>query len=743
MTMTLEASLQISSVVSRGGYRLVSPLKIFYKPQQLHHFCNIKKKTGATEKEKDWRRYCSIKVEQPKGSIVADLKTPSGNLSNLALSHEKELARNNGGGVTLEALQAVSREFEALPDYRSKTRLLLEYALKLGKMSEDLRVRENRVMGCTAQVWVTAEIDQSGLMQFSVDSDSEISKGIGAILVKILSDKIPEEVLSFDSSVFRSLQQLLGSSLQHPSRSNSLYSVLQAMQKKTRLLTQPSSMDRFPSLLVTTDGALEAQGDFAIAQAKYLKPDQKAVDKLGALLKAKKIGVVAHFYMDPEVQGVLVAVRQQWSHINVSDSLVMADRALAMASAGCQRIVVLGVDFMAENVRAILDRAGFAHIPVLRMASENIGCSLAEAAQSDTYLEFLGEASQTPRSVHVIYINTSLETKAKAHGMLPTITCTSSNVVQTVLQAFTQVPDLTVWYGPDTYMGGNLAEMLRQLAELSDEDISAVHKAHDRTSIRELLPRLRYYQDGACIVHDLFNQEVVDRVRSCYGDAYQTAHFEVPGEMFALAMEARSRGMGIVGSTQNILDFILERTQEGIQRGFDDRLQFVLGTEAGMITAIVQQVKGQLADAHAEGLTANLEVEIVFPVSGSAISTTDNNSSLGNREKFLGELAELAIVPGVSSGEGCSASGGCASCPYMKMNSLDALLHVCELVGTPGESLLAGYEARAFAEGEVAGRPVADIGCEPILHMRHFQKTSLLSQELVEDIMTRNSVLIS
>ena len=45
--------------------------------------------------------------------------------------------------------------------------------------------------------------------------------------------------------------------------------------------------------------------------------------------------------------------------------------------------------------------------------------------------------------------------------------------------------------------------------------------------------------------------------REGYRDAYLTAHFEVPGEMFTLAMDARrSRGMGVVGSTQNILDFI-------------------------------------------------------------------------------------------------------------------------------------------------------------------------------------------
>lgn len=80
------------------------------------------------------------------------------------------------------------------------------------------------------------------------------------------------------------------------------------------------------------------------------------------LLKEKRIGVVAHFYMDPEVQGVLTAAQQQWPHIHISDSLVMADRAVKMAKAGCQYITVLGVDFMSENVRAILDQSGFKEV---------------------------------------------------------------------------------------------------------------------------------------------------------------------------------------------------------------------------------------------------------------------------------------------------------------------------------------------------------------------------------------------
>jgi quinolinate synthase len=72
-------------------------------------------------------------------------------------------------------------------------------------------------------------------------------------------------------------------------------------------------------------------------------------------------------------------------------------------------------------------------VGVYRMSNERIGCSLADAAATSTYMEYLEPASRST-SLHVIYINTKLETKAYAHELMPTITCTSSNVIQTILQ---------------------------------------------------------------------------------------------------------------------------------------------------------------------------------------------------------------------------------------------------------------------------------------------------------------------
>ena len=120
---------------------------------------------------------------------------------------------------------------------------------------------------------------------------------------------------------------------------------------------------------------------------------------------------------------------------------------------------------------------------------------------------------------------------------------------------------------------------------------------------------------------------------------------------------------------------------------------------------------------------SEVAVEVIFPVAGEAISTTSDS--------------ELSIVPGVAAGEGCSLAGGCAICPYMKMNSLKALFDLLEKIDRVDPKELSSFEPKTYA-GELDGRTVAQVGGETILYMQEFQETKSLPDELVEDIQTRN-----
>jgi len=481
-------------------------------------------------------------------------------------------------------------------------------------------------------------------------------------------------------------------------------------------MSETTAIKRFPSLRITSDG-LEPQGAFAESQASYLRPDPATVARLDAALADKGVGVVAHFYMDPELQGVLTACSHP--HIHISDSLVMADRAVQMAEAGARTIAVLGVDFMSENVRAMLDAAGRTDVPVYRVASDPIGCSLAEAAETKAYGAYLAEAAATPNALHVVYINTSLVTKAKAHALVPTLTCTSSNVVRSVLTAAAQVPDVQVFFGPDTYMGENLHALFTAMTRMDEAAVRAIHPAHTPATVASMLERFHYFGQGTCIVHHMFGQEVVSEVERSYPDAFVTAHLEVPGEMFAIGLAAQQRGRGVVGSTSNILTFIDGAVKAAIAEGRRAPLEIILGTEAGMITPIVRDVQALLR-AHAG---TELAVDIIFPVASEAIAATGDSA--------------LPVVPGVMEGEGCSTAGGCATCPYMKMNSLSALFALVDSLDRVSPDDLAAFRPREYAE-IVAGRSVASLGGEPILHMRAFQRDGALPEALVADIVGRH-----
>ena len=98
----------------------------------------------------------------------------------------------------------------------------------------------------------------------------------------------------------------------------------------------------------------------------------------------------------------------------------------------------------------------------------------------------------------------------------------------------------------------------------------------------------------------------------------------------------------------------------------------------------------------------------------------------------------LRIVPGVPQGEGCSTAGGCSICPYMKMNSLPALLALLDRIGSTGPEELRGFEPRVYSE-RIGGKTVAELGGQTILHMRAFQQDGRLPEALVEDIRTRRA----
>ena len=97
-----------------------------------------------------------------------------------------------------ETLAELVEEFDLLGDWEGR----IEYVIDLGKglspLPEEARVEANKVPGCAAQVWLSTR-RADGRLFFDADSDSALSKGNIALLLKLDSGRTPAEILAFDA----------------------------------------------------------------------------------------------------------------------------------------------------------------------------------------------------------------------------------------------------------------------------------------------------------------------------------------------------------------------------------------------------------------------------------------------------------------------------------------------------------------------------------------------------------------
>lgn len=170
-------------------------------------------------------------------------------------------------GTARSRLEKLVSEFRGLRDPVERVKRLLDYAAGLPRLPESERVPANRVMGCTAQVWLAAGAGADGRMRFSADSDSEVTRGFCACLVGVLDGSAPAEVLAFETADVAELN--VGLPGKAHSRANTWHNVLVSMKKKTKSIVDESEgkppLDPFPSLVVTSD-QLIANGSYAESQ---------------------------------------------------------------------------------------------------------------------------------------------------------------------------------------------------------------------------------------------------------------------------------------------------------------------------------------------------------------------------------------------------------------------------------------------------------------------------------------------
>lgn len=231
--------------------------------------------------------------------------------------------------------------------------------------------------------------------------------------------------------------------------------------------------------------------------------------EINRLKKEKNAVILAHYYQEPDIQDIADYI---------GDSLGLSQQA---ANTNAAIIVFAGVHFMAETAK-ILSPEKKVLLPDLKA-----GCSLSDSCPPHLFAKF---KEQYPDHMVITYVNCTAELKAMSD-----IVCTSSNAVQIV----NSLPkDQPIIFGPDRNLG-------RYVAQKTGRDL--------------------VLWNGACMVHEIFSQQRIFKLKNQHPEAKFIAHPECEESVLAMA--------DYIGSTTGLLKYTIENPAQ----------EFIVATESGII----------------------------------------------------------------------------------------------------------------------------------------------------------------
>ena len=129
--------------------------------------------------------------------------------------------------MTINEIQdEIIEEFSGFDDWMDKYQLLIDLGNEQEPLDEKYKTEQNLIDGCQSRVWLQADY-ADGKIHFSAESDALIVKGIVALLIRVLSDHTPQEILDADLYFIDDigLKEHLS-----PTRSNGLVAMVKQMR---------------------------------------------------------------------------------------------------------------------------------------------------------------------------------------------------------------------------------------------------------------------------------------------------------------------------------------------------------------------------------------------------------------------------------------------------------------------------------------------------------------------------------
>lgn len=129
--------------------------------------------------------------------------------------------------MTIEELQQeVIDEFSDFDDWMDKYQLLIDLGNEQPDLDPKYKTEQNLIVGCQSRVWLQADLVE-GKIVFQAESDALIVKGIIALLIRVLSNHTPDEILE---SNLHFIDDIGLKDHLSPTRSNGLLSMVKQMR---------------------------------------------------------------------------------------------------------------------------------------------------------------------------------------------------------------------------------------------------------------------------------------------------------------------------------------------------------------------------------------------------------------------------------------------------------------------------------------------------------------------------------
>ena len=130
--------------------------------------------------------------------------------------------------MTIEEIQQeIIEEFEGFDDWMDRYQMLIDLGSEQEPLPFQYNTESNLIDGCQSRVWLQADLTPEGTVHFQAESDALIVKGIVTLLIRVLDNQTPDEILSADLHFIEDIG--LKDHLS-PTRSNGLVAMLKQMK---------------------------------------------------------------------------------------------------------------------------------------------------------------------------------------------------------------------------------------------------------------------------------------------------------------------------------------------------------------------------------------------------------------------------------------------------------------------------------------------------------------------------------